>query len=580
MLPEKFTIRCRMDRGKLCEACHMLPNSGEGSFKIDPRNKSVLELVDSSDTSVRRTLREYARIPNVCGTTIEVLSTLNMEEITLIPPIDDLGSSYTARRSYYVGHGLPSNRSYRLEGYTIPHPENQAATHVFLKAKAAQSQLESYLVTDDVVKRLQRFRATSLGIPARIKQITGFLSERVTRIIKRPLMHIAVDLVFHSPITFHFNNEKVKKGWLETAIVGDTRCGKGYVATELVRYYGLGEIATAENCSFAGLIGGIMKTGNNMSISWGVIPRNTDRLVVIDETSGLETQDIAKMTRVRSEGVAEIYKIQAEATQARTRLIWLSNTRSGRPVNTYSYGVEAVQELFGKGEDVSKLDYTLVVQSGDVDPSIINAPRSLRDEKERYTREDFRNLVMWIWTRGPGNILFTDDATRTILRSSMVLGRIYHPSIPLVQIEDIRIKLARISAAVAGRVFSCDATGRALIITKECVDYAVSFLRQIYDTAPTSYRSYSNSQREATSIPNEAQVVTLLSKLGGMKKHFISGMLDTKTISISDVSDFINADKYHAREIIGQLVRNKCLIKVHTYYEKKPAFIQLLRRIR
>jgi len=581
MVPWQYSVSCNMDRGKTCESCHMLPHEGRRKFKFRSTDKHILGLVDASDVAIRRVMREHARIPTVCSIRTDTISTANIEEITVIPPIDDLGASYTARRSYFVGHGLPSNRSYVFEGYTVPHPENQSATHVFTKAKPAQTQLESYVASADTLDRLESFRPNAgQSVNSKVQEIGTFLSERVTRILRRPEMHTAIDLVFHSPLSFHFNNERLKKGWLEAAIVGDTRCGKGFVATELCKFYGVGEIATAENCSFAGLIGGILKNGNNMSITWGVIPRNTGRMVIIDETSGLTVQDIARMTRVRSEGVAEIYKIQAEATQARTRILWLSNSRSGRPVNSYAYGVEAVAELFGKTEDISKLDYALVVQGGDVPPEVINEYRPLAKKGPRYERDDFRNLIMWIWTRAPSQVLFTEGATRIILQAALDLGHMYHPSIPLVQIEDIRIKIARISAAFAGRIFSTDATRQVLAITRPCAQAAVSFLRKLYDNPPTSYKFYSASQIEATTIQNEAEVYKLIKGTDKMLPHLVSGLLDTQQISITDVTDFMNCDKFTAKDMIGKLVRLKCLVKQYTYYVKRPAFIDLLRSLR
>lgn len=580
MVPKKFTIRCKIDRGRMCRSCHMSPREGVRTFSVKPNDRRLLQLVDASDTNSRRALRDIARVPHQCSTTLDISTTRNIEEITLIPPIDELGGSYTARRAYYVGHGLPSNRSYLFSGFTIPHPADQSATHVFTEAIPAQTQLENYVASEDSHQRMLKFHPIEgQTISEKIQEIELHLADHVTKIIERPVMHLAIDLVFHSPLQMYFNNEKLNKGWLEVAIIGDTRCGKGFVATELLRLYGLGEIATAENCSFAGLIGGLMKMGNTFSISWGIIPRNTGRLVIIDETSGLRTDDIAKMTRVRSEGVAEIFKIMSEATQARTRIIWLSNTRTGRPVNTYAYGVEAVSELFGKSEDISKLDYSLVVRGGDVAAETINAIRTPLQEDSRYDREDFRNLVMWIWTRTPSQIFFTRSATRYILEAAVEFGQRYHSSIPLVQVEDIRVKLARVSAAVAGRIFNADETGKNLVVSKRCAEYAVSFLQRIYDHPPTAYLAYSEAQFAATSIGNPEAVRELLLGFGPRTITLVRGLVETRTITITDVADFTGCDKFKAKEVIGELVRRRCLVKEYTYYVKRPAFIDFLRRM-
>jgi len=60
---------------------------------------------------------------------------------------------------------------------------------------------------------------------------------------------------------------------------------------------------------------------------------------------------------------------------------------------------------------------------------------------------------------------------------------------------------------------------------------------------------------------------------------FVEGMLDQKRLSISDISDFIGKDKWETKELVGKLVRLRCIQKEHTYYIKKPAFINYLRNI-
>ena len=95
-----------------------------------------------------------------------------------------------------------------------------------------------------------------------------------------------------------------------------------------------------------------------------------------------------------------------------------------------------------------------------------------------------------------------------------------------------------------------------------------------------SYLAYSRAQYEATTIPNRHEVENLIEGLGEYKKSLVGGLLETKQLSITDVADFLDCDKYAAKEVIGKLVRAKCLYKDYTFYVKKPAFIKLLRRIR
>jgi hypothetical protein len=387
--------------------------------------------------------------------------------------------------------------------------------------------------------------------------------------------------VFHSVLDFNFNGENIHKGWLELLVIGDTRCGKGYVAERLTKFYQLGEVVSGENCSFAGLVGGLQEFNKRWIITWGKIALNDKRLVVIDEASAIPLETIGRMSRVRSEGIAEITKIQSEKTRARTRQIWLSNCRSGKAINTYNNGVEAILELMGNSEDVSRFDFAITVAGNEVSSSLINAPSGKEEsDKNKYTSEDFRNLVLWAWSRKVDQIKFTKKATRFVLTTSVIMGRRYSPAIPLVQAENIRVKLAKLSVAVAARVFSTDPTGESILVKEEHVAYAYELLKQLYSKPSMAYDVFSQTRIEMNSLTNEAAVKKLINGIGPHREDFIKGFLESNQISVTDTSDYTNKDKYLAKELIGKLVRLRCLTKEYAYYVKRPAFITLLRNLR
>ncbi|MEK9208328.1 MAG: hypothetical protein AAB922_07610, partial [Patescibacteria group bacterium] len=171
----------------------------------------------------------------------------------------------------------------------------------------------------------------------------------------------AFDLVAYSVLHFDFLRQRVRKGWVEGLVLGDTRCGKSETAQRLVQHYRAGEVATGENATYAGLIGGMQQTQKTWSITWGKIPLNDRRMLVIDEVSSLDHAAIARMSSVRSSGVAEVVKIQTERTASRVRLLWIGNPRRPRPLASYNSGVEAVQELIGQPEDVARFDFAVAV---------------------------------------------------------------------------------------------------------------------------------------------------------------------------------------------------------------------------
>ncbi len=188
------------------------------------------------------------------------------------------------------------------------------------------------------------------------------LAVHVTKIYDRPELMISIDLVFHSVLSFNFLGNVVRKGWLECLILGDTGCGKTATVGALIKHYKAGDICTGEGATFAGIVGGAQQFAGNWSITWGQAPLMDRRLLAIDEVSGLTTEMISNMSGMRSDGIAALTKIHQEKTFARTRLIWISNPRGrNKGLRAYNTGIEAVQELIGRPEDVRRFDFAVTV---------------------------------------------------------------------------------------------------------------------------------------------------------------------------------------------------------------------------
>ena len=99
------------------------------------------------------------------------------------------------------------------------------------------------------------------------------------------------------------------KGWLECAIVGDTRTGKTETFKNINAHYRTGDFITSgENTTRAGILGGAQQINGRWILTWGKIPRNDGGLVGIDEADELR-ETIAKLSGVRSSGYAEIVTI-------------------------------------------------------------------------------------------------------------------------------------------------------------------------------------------------------------------------------------------------------------------------------
>ena len=554
---------------------------------FDVWDGAILSLIQCSEARLKTFLRSLLGVPKSAISKITIVDTFNIEEVYLIPAIDhenDQGP-YVMRKCYYAGHGLQTNRTYQFEGYTLPDPRSQAATHILTSAAPMETDLDTFKLEP---KDAQQLRATFTpadgDIDGRFTTIAADLSEHVTHIYGRTDLHTAIDLVFHSPLAFEFDGVMVHKGWLEVLILGDTRTGKGFVTEGMCKHYGVGEVVSGENITLAGLIGGIQRVGDRWTLVWGKIPLADKRLIVMDEAGALHQEDIGRMSRIRSEGVAEITKIISEKTTARTRLIWLANPRprgetKKRMIVDYNYGIQAVPELIGAAEDIARFDYAMIVAHNEVDAKVINR-RHLDPGPQVYTAELCHKLVMWSWSRRPDQIVFAPGVTQTIMTMAMELAKQFTPKIPLVQGEDVRFKLARIAVSAANRTFSTDATFEKTVVLKEHAAFAYNFLHAIYSKPSCGYDQLSVVDREQSTLRDPQAVESILRDTGELIVDLVDGLLEHRQITAADLCDYAAIDRWVARSIIGQLVRARALIKEYSWYVKKPAFREFLYRLK
>jgi hypothetical protein len=293
-------------------------------------------------------------------------------------------------------------------------------------------------------------------------------------------------------LDFRFRNAQIGKGWLELLVVGDTRTGKSEAAQRLTNHYQNGVLTSCEGATLAGLVGGAQQINNNWVITWGTIPLHDRRLVILDEVSGLKDKGILEqMSEVRSSGRAKVTKIVSQETNARTRLIWISNPVDGRAIAEMPQkALNAIQDLIPTPEDIARFDMAMVAAKSDVNSSIINAA-TREPVPHVYTSDLCSQLVLWAWSRGPRAVKWETGAQRQILVWAEKIGNRYVPDPPLLQAENARVKLARMAVAIAARLFSHTGTGRYVYVTKEHVYAARDLLNALYSEPNMGYAQHS-----------------------------------------------------------------------------------------
>lgn len=400
------------------------------------------------------------------------------------------------------------------------------------------------------------------------------LSTNVTQIYDRDNLHFALDLVFHGVLSFNLGREKIFKGYPEVLIVGDTRCGKSETSEKLVNHYRLGQIASGENSSFSGLVGGVQQVRNRWSITWGKIPLNHKRLLIIDEVSGLSYEDIGNLSQIRSSGVAEITKIVTEKTQARTRLAWLSNPRKNATVSDFGSGTDLIINLIGKPEDVARFDFAIVLANSDVDKNLINDP-NMDAVEHVYTSQLCHDLILWAWSRTPDQVIISEKTYRACVYFAKLMFEKYSDECPLVKAEEQKKKLARCAVSLACRLFSTS-TGEDVIVTPEHVEHVYNFLCAEYDRPKFGYDLWSQNKKKAALIADPVKVKEELDEMGG--RAVASQILDMRQVTVKGIEEAVGcADRSQAVVHVSKLLRHGALKSYQTYYFKTPGFIDILK---
>lgn len=505
LLPAEVQFSCNIDfKEEVCDGCPVKNGGAHESksadsqkavhlvYKIEPSDEVILKMVDSDEKKVTEGLWQAAGLPKCNKWEADVIKHRTVEEIYVRPSIESRTSGepdFTHRRVISVGsHDLVANQTVRLSGEIRPNPNNQVNEFQAWTVERPPSTLDSYEVTPETRERLAVFQpSTGQSALAKVYEIADELANTVTMILGRPELHVFMDLVLHSALEFNFGTDGKQRGWLDGLIVGNTRTGKSKVAQELRDLYGMGEMVSCESASFAGVVGGLDRMGDSKwVVKWGSIPVNDRRAVILDEVSGLQPEQIAQMSSIRSSGVAELTKIQTERANARTRLLWMANPRNDA---AFTYGVQVLAPLIGNPEDIARFDMVMGVFSEEVSSEEINKERKPREPI--IDREVYRELLLWSWTRKVSDIKWAPSAVSTAREMAIEMGKHFVDQPPLVQSANVRLKLARIATAIALRTFSSDVTGKHCLVHSEHVQSAARFLAKIYNNPRFGYGSMS-----------------------------------------------------------------------------------------
>lgn len=583
LVPHEISYHCTQDAGSKCLICPMNEMNGSADRAIKESDPIILEMMGASNKQVTDILRQKINAQKCNVLEIDVTQYRSIEELYARPSVDkavtkmDAGD-YTNRKIISVGrHDTMPNSTVEMVGSIHPAPKGQRNELMAWDVHKTETTIDRFEVDSDTVKLLKNFQTRGRPLK-KIGDIARDLARHVTKIYGRNEMHALMDLVLHSALGFHFGGSYVERGWLEGLVVGDTRTGKSEVARKLVHHYRVGEMISCESATFAGIVGGLQQLGNKeWEVTWGSIPLNDRRAVILDEVSGLTTEQIGQMSSIRSSGIAELTKIRSERTFARTRLVWLGNPRSGR-LSDYTYGVQAVSPLIGNSEDVARFDLAMSVAASEVDTAEINRMH-LEDQPQKYTSEMCEAMVLWAWSRQPDQVVWATGAQDAVYGAAIALGDRYVETPPLVQAANARIKVARVAVAMAARTFSTDKSNENILVEKRHVNDAVRFMDIIYNMHGFGYAEISREAIEdrKIAIENYDEAKSYVVQHPGLSKFLRA---QRGVFRRQDLEDMMNLDRSEANGMINTLWKYRMVERQGPDVKIKPMLHQMLREVR
>jgi hypothetical protein len=502
--------------------------------------------------------------------------------------MDESGHEYVARKVYYVGGKVTSNQYYEFEGYVYPHPKTQFGTILSQKYTPKQDNVGAFQLTSEIIDSFKVFQPQpGETVEDRLDTVLEDLTNNVTLVWMREEVLLGVLLTYHSALTFDFQSQRQKRGWLETIIIGDTGMAKTQLVQNFAEFAGLGEFASGESASRTGLIYRLDQIGERWFVTWGKYPLNDRKLLVIDELTGLKEDDLGRMTESRSTGVLKVDRAVNAETNARTRLLFMTNPRHGKQLFEFSHGIESLKSIFAEAADIRRLDLSLFLATKDIPKDVLNK-KFTRPETQLIQPDTMKHSILWAWSRKPEQIVLTEPALELILYYAGELGSKYGAAedIPLVSPADERIKLARMSVALAALLHSTDDNHELIIVKPEHVEFVKQYLETIFDAKNCRYDQYANNAKTEGELTEEdAKAITeALQHLDDedsipLSKDILELFKRNDTLKSSELQDMTGQDERMVNPRLAILAKYNFLKRTKGGYRKLPKFIEYLDRI-
>jgi len=372
-----------------------------------------------------------------------------------------------------------------------------------------------------------------------------------------------------SPYHANIDNEIMKLGF-DLFVIGDTRTGKTTIFEKYVELFEVGTMISAENMTFAGLVGGMQQLAiGKWTISWGIIPQNDRGIVILDEADEVKPELLSKLTSIRTTGYAEIVKVQQARASARVRFIMIANPKIGY-MERYSHGIKAILDFGYSKQDISRFDMITTMSNDEVEnpqytPSKTQVPKGI------YRHLCHRAFDMQ-YIKVPKEII------RICQNKASELSAMYVEDIPLFTDGYSYTKILRVAAAIANLLL--------IDINADCIDAACEIIRRNYSKPSCGLLQYSIETKKQEMIFDEQQLRSVIwgatqSSIGNTKadiKQLMRKIYMTEQITVRDIQEITGLSYKDIYDFFSKLVRLNALKRQGKFWIKTKGFREWLKK--
>lgn len=405
----------------------------------------------------------------------------------------------TAERTIYVripdGESGPLEpRGYYATGWVRTNPRNSYRTLLVESLEPIREGFEDFRAVE-YQESFDRLRA--LGWQG----ICNDLTTHRTRIQDQQEALLVVMLTYCSVLRIRFNGETIR-GWVASALIGDSGTGKSTNFERIAESAGEGEIFQCLTGKRTGLTYAVNRSEYNWRCRAGLFPQNTRKILCIEEAQDMEARDIKSMAgALDDQGVLRVETIARGHYEAMTRLVINCNPKDGRTLASYTFGCQSIADLFD-AMFVRRLDLAAFLRRSDEHAKYNREDVSLDAGEAKVRPEDLRALIHFAWSREADAIYFGKETTAEVLAAAGRLAERFGwcDDIPLVCPSDVRKSIARLAAAWAVLDMSVDENLWSVTVKPEHVSLTEKLLNALYSHPDCALDRYSEQAHRSGNL--------------------------------------------------------------------------------